>query len=386
MASEVNHMRYDCIPLKDLVQYFVSEKKETDCWDFKQEWHENNADLIKDIICFANTVHDENCYIIFGVSDDYQLTGMTKARRKQADIVDTLSSLKFAGDNLPDISIETIQINGVTIDVLIIHNTTRTPIYLKTRWGNMHAGCVYLRKGDRNTPDNSNAEIEDIENLWRKRFGLTKPPLEYLYDRLQNRLEWAECDGQYYNIYKPEFSLKKHEYDGCYDAMAEYYAYTQTNEATSYLMLDVMISGTTVANHQLVCLDSGRLILPVPEWGFIGRDHYHTETLPYKFYILGTPKYRLLQFLYNPENSEERWAFDLLMDVVLIFVDEDEKEIFEAYIQRNYETVISNIERSNEYEYIRTDNEKKTKEHLRRLRAGVVLKRLLSEWRESLRN
>lgn len=53
------------------------------------------SDLIKDIICFANTVHDENCYLIFGVSNDLVLTGMKKARIKQADIIDAISNLNL---------------------------------------------------------------------------------------------------------------------------------------------------------------------------------------------------------------------------------------------------------------------------------------------------
>jgi len=60
-------MRYSQLPLVDLINYFLSVGKEGDFWDFKQEWHENIEDLLKDIICFANTIHDENCYIVFGV-------------------------------------------------------------------------------------------------------------------------------------------------------------------------------------------------------------------------------------------------------------------------------------------------------------------------------
>lgn len=82
-----------------MVRSFLEKGKEGECWDFKQEWHENTADLIKDIICFANTVHDENCYIIFGVSDDLQIKGMQKPRTKQANIIDAISNLIFAGDD-----------------------------------------------------------------------------------------------------------------------------------------------------------------------------------------------------------------------------------------------------------------------------------------------
>ena len=105
---------------KQMVDFFIEQGKEGACWDFKQEWHDNIADLIKDIICFANTVHDENCYLIFGISDSLQIVGMTKPRIKQADIIDTLSNLSFAGDVVPKIEVETIKLNGIDIDVLII--------------------------------------------------------------------------------------------------------------------------------------------------------------------------------------------------------------------------------------------------------------------------
>ena len=105
--------RFQYYTMKNLIRFFLEQGKEGDCWDFKQEWHENIADLIKDIICFANTVHDENCYLIFGVSDDLSVTGMKKARRKQADIIDTISTLTFAGDAYPAIDIKTVVCNGV---------------------------------------------------------------------------------------------------------------------------------------------------------------------------------------------------------------------------------------------------------------------------------
>ncbi len=168
--------KFQYYSVKQMVQFFLSQGKEGECWDFKLEWHEKTEDLIKDIICFANTVHDENCYLIFGVSDDLKVKGMQNARRKQADILDALSNLMFAGDNSPKIEVNTIEYEGEELDVLIIFNTDKTPIYLKRTYGNMKAGCIYVRSGDKNTPNNGNAEIYDIENLWKKRLGLIKPP------------------------------------------------------------------------------------------------------------------------------------------------------------------------------------------------------------------
>ena len=40
----------------DFIDFFIRKGKEGEYWDFKQEWHERIEDLIKDIICFSNTV------------------------------------------------------------------------------------------------------------------------------------------------------------------------------------------------------------------------------------------------------------------------------------------------------------------------------------------
>lgn len=122
-------MRYSRLPLRELIAYFLLQGKEGEFWDFKQEWHANMEDLLKDIICFANTSHDENCYIVFGIADDLSVTGMAGTRRKQADILDAISGLVFAGDNLPSVSVESIEYNGCLLDVLIVYNTDRTPLF-----------------------------------------------------------------------------------------------------------------------------------------------------------------------------------------------------------------------------------------------------------------
>lgn len=62
--------RYNNLELTDLVKLCISRDHEDDFWDFKQEWHKDMPALIKDIIYFVNTVHSENCYLIFGISDD----------------------------------------------------------------------------------------------------------------------------------------------------------------------------------------------------------------------------------------------------------------------------------------------------------------------------
>ena len=375
-------MRLSDHSITNLISYFISKGKEGEWWDFKQEWHINMHDLIKDIICFANTVHDEDCYLIFGVSDDLKLTGMQQSRKKQADVIDALSNLHFAGDNIPKIDIETVNFEGTELDALKIFDTDRTPIYLKKPYGSMRQGCIYSRNGDKNTPDNGNAEIVEIENLWRKRLGLTKPPLEYIIDRLQNKLEWNQHGDYYYNLYKPEYSIKKYDEDEDGDRCGdEFYSYSQTNESTSYSMLDIMAHNTVLNSYQITNLDSGRLSIPVPEWGFLHFGEYHQDARAYKYYIKGSDRYRVLDFLYNPENSDERCAFDDLLNVVLIYHSEEERKAFEGYVLANPEKLDSLVNASKEYEYIATENELKTSEYKKRLRTGIALNTLLKGWR-----
>ena len=101
--------------LADYVMNLISSGKEGAYWDFKMEWHEKIEDLIKDIVCFTNTVHDKDSYIIFGVNDSQQIVGMKQPRRKQADIIDALSKLQFASVHTPEISVNTIMKIGVRL-------------------------------------------------------------------------------------------------------------------------------------------------------------------------------------------------------------------------------------------------------------------------------
>lgn len=363
-----------------MVRFFLSQGKEGECWDFKQEWHSETSDLIKDIVCFANTVHDEDCYLIFGVSNDLVLTGMKKARMKQADIIDAISNLEFAGDIYPKIEIETINLDGYELDVLVVFNVEKTPIYLKKPYGKMRAGCVYLRTGDKNTPDNGNAHIFDIENLWKKRLGLTKPSLEYIYDRMVNKLEWSEYQGTYYNKFKPEYTIEITDYE--HDNHPEFYAYSMTNDSTSYEMLNIKYQNTILDSYQLVILDSGRLTIPVPEWGTVCYDKYGlSPKYYYKYYILGSQTYQVLSFMYDPRNEEQRYAFTRLNNVVLIYRSEEEKLAFEAFIESNKTLLEKTVENNRQYKYVNAGSELETKVCIERLRVGVSLNKILNEWR-----
>lgn len=379
--------RYSNLELTDLVKLCISRGHEGDFWDFKQEWHKDMPALIKDIICFVNTVHSENCYLIFGISDDCRVVGMKQSRYELANIIDALSKLEFATIDVPEITLDTIVLDGIEVDVLTILNTDNTPIYLRKPYGKMRPGCIYLRKGDRNTPDNSNALFGDIEMLWKKRFRLTKPPLEYIKNHLNNPLEWNETQDCYYNIFRPEYVLE-HVYDESdRDLRAEFYAYAMTNEHVVYSSIVVKCSGTIVDNYQIVALDGGRYTTPTPEWGFLGKRL--TENGPefsYKYFLKDSFRYSLHSFMYHEENGEERYAHDDLMDIVLLFDSVDEKNEFERYVEYHIQNLRDRVDAQNEYSYVRADSEAETRFIIHRLRIARVLQSILKEYREWVKN
>lgn len=379
--------RYSNLELTDLVKLCISRGHEGDFWDFKQEWHKDMPALIKDIICFVNTVHSENCYLIFGISDDCRVVGMKQSRYELANIIDALSKLEFVTIDVPEITLDTIVLDGIEVDVLTILNTDNTPIYLRKPYGKMHPGCIYLRKGDRNTPDNSNALFGDIEMLWKKRFRLTKPPLEYIKNHLNNPLEWNETQDCYYNIFRPEYVLE-HVYDESdRDLRAEFYAYAMTNEHVVYSSMVVKCSGTIVDNYQIVALDGGRYTTPTPEWGFLGKRL--TENGPefsYKYFLKDSFRYSLHSFMYHEENGEERYAHDDLMDIVLLFDSVDEKNEFERYVEYHIQNLRDRVDAQNEYSYVRADSEAETRFIIHRLRTARVLQSILKEYREWVKN
>ena len=84
------------LELKEKVLEFINSRRETDFYDFKQSWEEENAkdnrkdpksDLLHDIICMANNKHIGDSYIIFGIEDKtYNIVGVENDKnRKKAD-------------------------------------------------------------------------------------------------------------------------------------------------------------------------------------------------------------------------------------------------------------------------------------------------------------
>ncbi|MHA7097719.1 AlbA family DNA-binding domain-containing protein [Priestia megaterium] len=373
---------------KSRIQNLIAKNSEGDYWDFKQKWHKDNERLLHDILCFSNTVHERDCYIIIGVSDSGEVVGVNEGERmKQASILDLLSNTVFAGDNTPEIKVDTFKIEDKEIDVLTVFNSYNVPFYLKNKskkYSHIKEGYIYTRVGDKNTPINQNATIQQIEMLWKKRLGLTQPPLTQIVSRLESKLDWIENNGTFYNVFKPEFKLvEEFTGDEYIRRKGEFYVYSQTNSEFSYETLKVMYNQTVLEEFQLVILDSGRYKTPIPEWGQIGQDKTGANfKYTYKYYLKDSIAYKLQQFFFDCENEEEVYAKRDFDEVVLYFENNKEKLAFEYYVeinQRTFEAYINKMDKV--YFTIDASNEREIRNIKHRLSVGLALNKILQEFK-----
>lgn len=379
------------INLEEKIYKLIASKLEGEYWDFKQEWHKENEKLLVDILSFANTVHEHDCYLIIGISDDGEVVGVgEEGRKRQADVLDLLSNTIFAGDNVPDVRVNTFNIQEKEIDVLTVLNSFNTPFYLKSKsakYQKIREGYIYTRIGDKNTPISQNASYQQIELLWRKRLGLTRPPLLQIQDRLKNKLEWSQNENTYYNIYRPEFKLVEENIDDEWEdrRRSDYYSFSQVNSSTSYYNLKIMCHETVLKELSLVVLDSGRLITSVPYKGFLGRNVVHTDyKYTYRYFVKGSLNYRVQEFFYDENSDEAVMAKRNLDEVILYYENEEEREKFEIYAYHQRCMLDKYFDKLQDtYFDIDRGNDLERKCYRESLVAGLTLNKLLKEFRES---
>lgn len=366
--------------LKNKVESIIEAKKETDEWDFKQEWSDTQ-EVVKDIICFSNTTHDKDCYLIYGISNDYEITGMKKERKQQADIHDTIAKIRFAGGVKPEIELETIIIQNIEVDVLIVKNIEKTPIYLEEPYSKLRVGYIYSRVGDRNTAYDKNSSLEIIEKLWKKRFELLKAPLDYMLDKLENIDDWEINDEGYYNKYKPDYRIIEIDEETSSIMSTDFYSYSVFNENTQYYTYDFFYK-SSLKKYRIVVLDSGRLSTPIPESEML---NIGKEKIYYRYYVKRSPVWKVKEFLYNKsENLEKKQTKYDFEKVILVFESEEEKEKFELMIAEKAREIINLISVNETYDYINTGNEQLTNNYKKQLRTGIVLNKILTEFRNNM--
>lgn len=226
------------------IRRLINSKREGAYWDFKEEPHENNAELLHDIMCLANTLHNGNKYLIFGITDptsETKLKGLLpnqKNRKTQAQYIDFLRTKKFAGDCRPTVELQTLLIDELEIDVLIVFDEANKPYYLtedyRLKLPNnketiVKANHIYTRINDTNTPIDKSADVVLLEKMWRQRFGIDLPPLKRMENFLKKPSDWFKDIGNKPYAYHKDFPEFRIEFSEVKE-FSEVYSFFFTNE------------------------------------------------------------------------------------------------------------------------------------------------------------
>ena len=305
--------------LKIIVEALIRKACEGSYWDFKQNWHDNNADLLKDIICMANntTVDMQDGYIIFGIEDKtFSIIGVSSDsnRKNQENVIGFLSSQSWSSEEIPNVEVKTIKIDNKEIDVLIIRNSDVTPFYLLNDYLKdsvsgknkkvIHAGVIYSRVGDRNTSSAECATKQSTEFLWKKRFGLVGSDNFKVIKRLQNTDSWYSTD-EYNTIYNHAYSDIQIERDIEYKHEVEICA---EKKQTATMVMDFPYLFTSMLNWNIgqneivrrtkwdIYLDGRKLDISLYGVQATRQDYWHIEPNMYHDGDLGI---KLNRFIYS---------------------------------------------------------------------------------------
>lgn len=352
--------------LKTEVFELIELGAEGDYWDFKLQWYDNNAELVHDIISFANNLVNRDAFIIIGVTDSKspdgtQIIGVQANNRKsQQNVIDLLRSVKFAGGVRPTVYIYTIlHKSTVEIDVIVVKNTSNTPYFLSEPYnaGNkcVRAGYIYTRIGDTNTPINSFADMDKIEHLWRKRFGIDLSINERILMLLDDPGEWEGSfgseDEMYHKTY-PEFRIKVTE-DG--DSGRDYERNSITKNIADWFPdkgvkvydVEIMYHSTRIYDDDILLLDGARHMIPFPNSDTVYLDRHHNleRSLTYQYFNYSTIKGKLFRNLVFAENRWYGSEWYLCPGCVFLeFQDESDKVLFDEFVRVHLETLLGDYQ------------------------------------------
>jgi len=315
------------------IKKLISLGIEGNHWIFRKSWEDCQATMLHDIICLANTIINRDGYILMGISEDGEVIGVDSAIPNAAALSKWLEGISFAGPDIPHVKIDRIDVDGKNVDVLTVLNSYNTPFYLSSSLGYLVGGAIYSRTQAGNTPVDSTSTYAQVEQLWKKRFRLLSSPIEQIFARLLYKDEWHRRDEVFHNDYFPEFGIAVLEADAKRPA-PEFYSYHQPSNITSYCDVEILYREFALETFRTVILNNGSFHTTVPQWGFILDKTDNTVLYKYRFMIQNSPESILQEFLFNEDNEDARIGKQHFDEIVLYFVDEDEKQVFTEILEK----------------------------------------------------
>lgn len=348
------------VDIKSEVLELINRQAEGEYWDFKQQWHSNNADLLHDIICMANSLANRDCYIIIGIEDrTFNVVGVGDENGKsQQNVIDLLHQKpSWAGGYIPEVYVKNISIEDKEIDVVVIKQSNNTPFYLledyKKEGQTIFKGAVYTRKGDTNTPKTETADLHDTELLWKRRFGLVYNPSQRAKFYLKDLENWESADGETdkfgrddsFLFYKPDTDYTVYFiYEDEADEAMTYAKDVNDNEVGTqsyYLFAFFNVSYHTgyfsrrkvvlyykevpLFSSVIESVDEGRTSVVPPEFSPI-EQYYIDDSFRYLMFEF---VFKHWGFNYSPE------AREMFLRVIPVYKSDKEYEEFREYVKNN---------------------------------------------------
>lgn len=336
------------ILLEITIGKLIESQREGDYWDFKTKHHDNNADLVKDVICLANTIrHQGDRYIIFGVNNRFKIVGVTpEGRKTQTNILDTLSKAGFVGNLYPDVYLKQILIDEKELDILVIKDIAEKPFYLQREYADkgkkLNAGTIYTRVRDMNTSSDQVASASDIEKMWRERFGLDATPFDRLKKYLLDFENWIEIEEKYW-YYKPfpEFTITRGSEIKRIEA-EESWVRGAINPEAFFMVLHCKYHQTVLWKGEAIFYDEMRGFIPNPDINIIDGaerwNHFYSFCMnDFKFLLLQFMMQKSVDFFRQSNPFNSRGSFI----PIIIFKSEIEKDRFRVYVEEHLDEFLA---------------------------------------------
>lgn len=342
------------------ISELIALRTEGDYWDFKLKWHDNNADLLHDIICMANNQVNRDAYIIIGVSDSKSSDGVRvqgvaeEGRKSQQNLIDFLKDKKFFGGVRPVVYVYTLSFGDLEVDIILIKNTANTPYFLVEPFSYgkecVQSGHIYTRIGDTNTPKKAYADTDKVEYLWRKRFGIDLSVMDKLLLLLDAPDDWVgdfnNGELRYHSLY-PEFQIHINdcETDDDYSDNSIVRNIADHNPDTNFAVKDVTITyhTTILYTERVLYLDGYRHLIPFPatDTVYMGRYNELDSSMTYLFFDLSTVMGKLFTCFATTEHNWYNEKWDMRPGVAfLVFEDAAERKEFNRFVLQNLKSVL----------------------------------------------
>ena len=174
----------------------LETKEENEIWDFKEKCSNKYNDILNDIVSFSNTTHMNNCFIFYGISNDFKVVGLKNPEDFviEGNLTNIFTKAIFIDGDKPDYEIICFEYNHCKLQAIVIYNTLKTPIIYGMRSDNVNIPIRINSTTDRNNPK------DRLIALCNKRsahdFSHEDTPTKIIENTIKDK-KWEYCDNEH---------------------------------------------------------------------------------------------------------------------------------------------------------------------------------------------